>query len=96
MSNYVLSFRSQSERAASAEEEAAWGQWFQELGGTVVDFGNRVGRTTTLGSGPASGTVLSGYVVIAADDFEAAVALAKGCPGLLHDGGVEIGEIVAM
>jgi hypothetical protein len=96
MSNYVLSFRGQSDRPAGADEEAAWGQWFQELGGAVVDFGNRIGRTTALGSAGSDGNVLTGYVVIAADDFESAVALAKGCPGLAHGGGVEVGEPVPM
>lgn len=99
MSNYVLAFHGHNDHSAGAEEEAAWGRWFQELGGAVVDFGNRVGRATALGAAGANGadgTVLTGYVVIAAEDFESAVALAKGCPGLLHGGGVEIGETVSM
>ncbi|MGH9062975.1 MAG: hypothetical protein ACRDZQ_02350 [Acidimicrobiales bacterium] len=93
MPNYVLTFRSQSGRTAAPEEEAAWGQWFQQLGGTVTDFGHRVGHARALGN--ASGeTVLSGYVVIAADNLVSAVEVAKGCPGLSQGGGVEIGETV--
>jgi hypothetical protein len=95
MSNFVLSFRSQPGRTASATEEAAWGEWFQELGAKVVDFGNRVGETSPLGNTP-NDSVLSGYVVVAADDLEGAVALAKGCPGLQHGGGVEVGSIIDM
>ncbi len=99
MSTFVLSFRGRSDRTASAEEEAAWGQWFQEIGGSVADFGHRVGRVTALGSAASSGTgsdVLTGYVLVNADDLEGAVALAKGCPGLQHDGGVEVGETIPM
>ena len=73
MSTFVLSFRGRSDRTASAEEEAAWGQWFQEIGGSVADFGHRVGRVTALGSAASSGTgsdVLTGYVLINADDLE--------------------------
>ena len=95
MSNFVLSFRSQPDRNASPAEEAAWGEWFQEIGTKVVEFGNRVGDTSPLGNTP-SDSVLSGYVVVAADDLEAAVSLAKGCPGLQHGGGVEVGTIVEM
>ncbi len=100
MANYVLSFRGRSDRMADAEEEKAWGQWFEQIGGSVVDFGNRVGQVRSLG-GSRSGTgagqdVLTGYVVISANDLEAAVAVAKGCPGLQSGGGVEVGETVDM
>jgi hypothetical protein len=96
MSTYVLSFRGRSDRTASPEEEAAWGQWFQEIGSTVVDFGNRVGRVAALGSSEARQDVLTGYVLISADDLDAAVAVAKGCPGLQHEGSVEVGETIPM
>jgi hypothetical protein len=93
MSTYVLSFRGKSDRASDPEQEAAWGQWFGEIGDSIVDFGNRIGRATTLGE-TAPSTVLSGYMLIKADSYDAAVALAKGCPGLAHGGAVEIGETV--
>jgi hypothetical protein len=96
MSSYVLSFRGRYDRAADAGQEAEWGRWFGEIGGSVTDFGHRVGRATTLGATGAADSqdVLTGYVVITADDFDAAVAVAKGCPGLKHGGGVEVGEAV--
>ncbi len=93
MSNYVLAFRGESDRAPDAEQEAAWGRWFGEIGDSIVEFGNRVGRATTLGE-TAPGTVLTGYTLIKADSYDAAVALAKGCPGLAHGGAVEVGETV--
>ena len=100
MSKYVLAFRGPSDRKATAEQEAAWGNWFQELGSTVVDFGSRVGQVSALGevgAGAGNGrNVLTGYVLIEAKDLEAAVAVAKGCPGLSYGGGVEVGETVAM
>jgi hypothetical protein len=100
MSNYVLSFRSQADRTASADEEAAWGAWFQQIGSCIVDFGGRVGRVSSLGNtagdAGANPAVLSGYITIQADDLESAVGVAKGCPGLTQGGGVEVGEIVDM
>lgn len=95
MTNYVFSFRGAPDRVGDPDQEAAWGAWFSEIGANVVDFGNRVGRTTRLGepeTGPA--TVLTGYVVVSADDFDRAVTLAEGCPGLTHGGAIEIGETV--
>jgi hypothetical protein len=49
-----------------------------------------------VGSGSAPGNALSGYVVITAGDFDGAVALAQGCPGLRSGGQVEVGEVIAM
>jgi hypothetical protein len=99
MSSYVLSFRGRSDRKISAEEEAAWGKWFQEIGSTVVDFGHRVGRVRVVGDGAVQDDgqeVVRGYIVITAEDLEAAAATAKGCPGLQHGGRVEVGEAVEM
>lgn len=93
MSNFALVFRGKSGQAPDAEQEAAWGQWLGEIGASIVDSGHRVGRATAIGeSGPS--TVLSGYIVIEAVGHDAAVALAKGCPGLEYEGGVEVGETV--
>jgi hypothetical protein len=95
MPNFVLSFRGNPQRALSADQEAAWYQWFKDIGGSIVDPGNRVGESKALGDGQGK-TVLSGYSVISAVDLDAAVILAKGCPGLAQDGAVEVGEIIAM
>jgi hypothetical protein len=95
MATFVLSFRSAKERAPDAGEEAAWGDWFKTIGASISDPGNRVGRSSPLGNcGPD--TALSGYTIVSAEDLEAAVSLAKGCPGLEHGGGVEVGAIVDM
>lgn len=95
MSTYVLSFRGQNDRPSDPDQEAAWGRWFQEIGSNVVDFGHRVGRVSALGSDATEGgTVLTGYVVISADDLQAAVAVAEGCPALKRGGSLEVGETV--
>jgi hypothetical protein len=88
MTNFILTFRGATDRTMSEAEGAAWMAWFGELGAAIVDPGNQVGTTTALG--------VSGYSIITAADFEAAVALAKGCPGLSQGGGVEVGELTAM
>ncbi len=92
MSSYVLSFRGHSGRTVTAEEEAEWAAWFQQIGTSIVDFGRRVGRVTALGTSEADGMALAGYVVISAGDLDEAAGLAKGCPGLRHGGAVEVGE----
>ena len=95
MSNFVLAFRSKPDVTATSDEIDAWNGWFQALGGTVTDFGNRVGDVTLLGA-DAGANALSGYVVIEASDTANAVDIANGCPGLKYGGSVEVAPIVAM
>jgi hypothetical protein len=95
MSKFVLSFRVPKARALAAEEEAAWGEWFGKIGPSIADFGSRVGETSTLGE-VGTESVLAGYSLVEADSLEAAVVLAKGCPGLQQGGGVEVGTIIDM
>jgi hypothetical protein len=95
MSNYVFSYRRPSNQAPDATQDAAWGRWFGEIGASVVDPGSRVGKVTALGlSDTDDGTVLTGYSIVSVENFEAAVAMAKGCPGLGYGGAVEVGETV--
>ena len=95
MSTFILTFRGATDRSLSEADGAAWMAWFGELGSSIVDPGSQVGATSTLGIAPSM-TAVTGYTIIRADDLDAAVGLAKGCPGLSQGGAVEIGELVAM
>ena len=95
MSTFILTFRGATNRILSEADGAAWMAWFGGLGSAIVDPGSRVGATSTLGAA-SSATAVTGYSIIQAEDLEAAVVLAKGCPGLSQDGGVEVGELIAM
>lgn len=90
MSKFVFTFRAKEGRIPSAAEEVEWGKWFQELGSTVKDFGNRIGQSRLLGARGVPG----GYVVVEADSLDTAVEIARGCPGLRNEGGVEVGEVI--
>jgi hypothetical protein len=95
MPKFVLSFRAPKIRTLNQAEEAAWGEWFGKIGPDIADFGNRVGEASPVGDCGAD-TALGGYTLINAEDLEAAVAIAKGCPGLQQGGGVEVGTIIEM
>lgn len=79
---------------------AAWGKWMQDNGAAMVDPGNPVGMSKTVhakgvadngGSNPSSG-----YTIVRADDIDAAIRIAKGCPFLSDGGSVEVAEIHKM
>lgn len=102
MSHYLLAYhgggmpQSDQERA---QVNAAWGQWYQQLGPAVVDGGNPVGQTmmvtpdgTTMYGGGAN--PVSGYTIIQAGSMADAVQLSQGCPVLASGGSIEVGETV--
>lgn len=78
-------------------EMAAWGAWFGELGGAVVDGGNPTGASVTVaGDGSTSegggANPTTGYSLVEAGSLEAAAGMAKGCPILNSGGSVEVAE----
>jgi hypothetical protein len=94
MTNYVLTFRGKLDRTLTAEEEARWPAWFSQISASITDRGNRVGQARSVGYNGQRDDVLSGYIVVTAADFDAAVAIAQGCPILQQGGSLEVGEIV--
>lgn len=98
MGKYLLAYTGGGMASTDEEREAAmaaWGQWFGELGGAIVDPGNPFGPSSTVSSGGVSGggaSALTGYTVLSADSLDAAAGLAKGCPVLTHGGSVEVYE----
>jgi YCII-related domain len=94
MTNYVLTFRGQPGRTPTAAEEARWPAWFGQIGASIADTGNRVGQARSVGYHGERDDALRGYIVITAADFDAAVAIAQGCPVLQQGGSLEVGEIV--
>jgi hypothetical protein len=104
MSKFVFAYHGGGMPESPEEGErvmAAWGAWFETLGAAIADGGNPTGDSRTVGSdGSVSqgggANPLSGYTVIEADDIDAAVAHAKGCPILDGGGSVEVAEAIDM
>ena len=101
MPNYLLAYHGggmpQSEEEAK-KVMAAWEKWMQTNGPAIVDGGNPVGRAVTIAtsggvSEGAGANPVSGYSIIKADNMDAAVAIAKGCPILGEgNGSIELCE----
>ena len=78
----------------------AWMDWFGGLGKSVVEGGNPVGMSKTVGANgvknDGGANPASGWSVIEATDFDDATNKAKGCPLLSDSGSVEVAEIMEM
>jgi hypothetical protein len=103
MANYLLVYHGGG-MPANPEETAtvtkAWTDWFGVLGDALVDGGNPTSQVKTIA---ANGSVSdggvnqsTGYSIIKAEDLDAAVALAKGCPVLLGGASIEVAEVFAV
>ena len=91
MPEFVLAYRSQKGYAPTADTVAAWYAWFDGIGDRLVELGQPVIDRATIGESSPDRTELGGYSIVRADDLPAALAIAKGCPGLDFGGGVEVG-----
>ena len=63
MSKFVLSFRAATDRQPDADQETAWTKWFEQIGGSVAEWGHRVGQVRGLGTAKGSSGALAGYLV---------------------------------
>ena len=95
MGKYVFAYKGGGMAETDEEREAAmqaWGAWFGELGGAVLDAGNPFSVSTAVGGNGTSG--LSGYSIVSADSLDGASQLAQGCPVLASGGSVEVYEVL--
>ena len=94
MSTFIFSYRAPGEYVAfQPDTVGAWMAWFGSFGPDLVEAGQPVGEARQIGDCGADSR-LGGFTVVTADDLDAAVELAEGCPGLQHGFGVEIGALV--
>jgi hypothetical protein len=67
MTEFVLRYRILPDYVGSPDALAVWDEWFDSLGGNLIDRGNPVFVRKTLGNSDAE-TALGGYSLIKADD----------------------------
>ena len=93
MPDFVFTYRNPVGYTPTPETRAAWAAWFDGMGQQLADLGKPAVARAALGNCGADRTELGGYSVIQADDLESAMTIAKGCPHLNRNGGVEIGQL---
>ncbi len=102
MNNFLLVYTGGG-MPETEEEQAvvmkAWGDWFEELGDSLVDGGNPTGpdAKTIVSSGVVNdgpdGKMATGYSILKAESFDRAVSLAKKSPMLDGGGNITVYEI---
>lgn len=100
MSRFLIVYRgAPGEQDAEGAEHrpARWRTWLDNLGAAVVDRGDLTQASIEIPSrliGPKlSASALSGYSIIQAGDFDAAVRMVEQCPIFDEKGSVEVARL---
>ena len=111
MANFLFLFRrSPNPEKASPEEMQQimqkWMSWVDELkkkgvykaGEPLLPTGKMLHKDNVITDGPfAEGKeLIGGFFIVEADDIDAAVTMANGCPDLERGGSVEVRDIAKM
>ena len=91
MPQYLLTYRGPKGYAPTAESTPKWMAWFEGMGDQLIDIGKPASDATCVGNCSSDTTELDGYSIIEAESLDAALVIAKGCPHIGWDGGVELG-----
>ena len=80
---------------------AAWNSWISKAGKALVDPGNPVGKSSTVGvdgklSAGGGSNPTMGYSILQAASLEDAAKLVRDCPQLAAGGTIELAEVVEM
>jgi len=102
MNNFLLVYTGGG-MPETEEEQAAvlkgWEAWFETLGDHLVDGGNPTGPVakTIMSDGSVvdgpDGKMATGYSMLAAESYDDALNLAKGCPMLEGGGNITLYEV---
>jgi hypothetical protein len=102
MPKFIIAYHGGTKPATQEEGMAQmqnWKSWIADLGDAVINPGTPLGNSKTV---TANGTedaknAMNGYMIVKADDLEAAIKIAKSDPFLqMESASVEIAQIVEM
>ena len=104
MPNFFFVYHGGGTPTDPAEQEkamAAWGAWYGAMGEKVIHGGGPAGKSHTVAqsgvTADGGANPISGMSLVTADDYDAAIEMAKGCPMVVDGSGtVEVAEMIQM
>jgi hypothetical protein len=67
--------------------------WFDGMGERLAELGKPVAASDTVGNCSPGTKELNGYSIVQTENLAGALAIAKQCPHLTRNGGIEVGEL---
>ncbi len=98
MKKFVLLYNAEPDEKPTDDVMDVWMKWFGTIGGSILDMGNPLMDGRLVNANGASSLTqenrpVSGYTIIKAEDMDAAVEIAKTCPG---KSGLQVYEAMEM
>jgi len=94
MTQYVMMYRSPVGYTPTEDTTPRWHAWFAAIGDQLLDMGQPVVNRGSVGNVSTATTELGGFSIIEAGSLEEALTIARGCPHLSVEGGVEVGQLI--
>lgn len=94
MPRFLMTYRGPKGYVPTPDTRSLWHAWFDGMGDALADLGNPTAQPVSVGNCSSDSTELNGFSVIDAEDLDAALLIANGCPHLQWNGGVEIGLLI--
>jgi len=103
MPDYIIAYHGGGKPGTPEEgtaHMAKWKDWLAGLDDAVVNRGTPLGKSRIVSAEGVSDdggpNTMSGFSVVQADDIDAAIAMARGCPFLDLGGTLEVAEMLEM
>ena len=105
MPKYIIAYKGGAKKPSTKEEGAAhmkkWQSWMAGLGDAILNApGTPLGKSMLVSpsgvSEDAGANALEGYLLVKADDMDAALEIAKSDPYVSMGGTIEVAQIMEM
>ena len=93
MQTFIFVYRNPTRYTPTPETSAAMKAWFDGMGEQLVELGKPVVASDSVGNCSLDTTELNGYSIVQAENLAEALAIAKECPHLTRNGGIEVGQL---
>lgn len=93
MQMFIFIYRNPTRYVTTPETSAGMKAWFDGMGEQLAELGKPVVASDTVGNCSPDTAELNGYSIVQAENLAGALAIAKECPHLTRNGGIEVGQL---
>jgi hypothetical protein len=93
MQTFIFIYRNPVRYTPTAETSAGMKAWFAGMGEQLAELGKPIVASDTVGNCSPDAAELNGYSIVRAENLAEALAIAKECPHLTRNGGIEVGQL---
>jgi hypothetical protein len=93
MPTFIFAYRLPTRYVPTPETSSQMKAWFEGMGEQLLELGKPVYASETVGNCAPEASEFAGYSIVQAENLAEALAIAKRCPHITRNGGIEVGEL---